>query len=665
MCGIFGLWNVGGGPIDRDCLKAGTDSLRHRGPDDAGFLLVNSRSGNVVPCSGLDSSPSLGLPGLDEVPDDRYDLGFGFRRLAIFDPSPAGHQPMATQDGSHWIVFNGAIYNYLELRQELIDRGHQFHSRTDTEVILAAYKQWGPACLQRFNGMWAFAIWDVQRRELFLARDRFGVKPLYRCNDSRVLAFASEIKAFIASGAVSFQPSSSAVTAYLAFGRMPRHGGGETFFQGVSELPAGHHLTVQQNHDDRLSRYWRIEPGGSSLGPEAAVLAHQELFDDSVRLRLRADVRVGSCLSGGLDSSSIVATVGRFMRNDRAVLESGIGDFQQTFSAVYDIEGPWNEIRYIDSIAEATGVDSNTIIPTAERLWTEIENLTWHQDEPFQSTSIFAQWCVMDAVRMRGVKVLLDGQGADEVLGGYSLYQPFISGLLRTGQLRKAVSEARAMRSMGTPTFRTLAKIGWSQLPRLLPTRVLESKLRSIAADAPLSPHVAVEIDRDTIEEEFIRTRTLSGFLEHLTYEGTLPDFLRYEDRNSMAFSVEARVPFLDYRLVSLAFGRARSYRIRDGWPKWIHRMAMEDRLPKEVVWRRDKVGFATPQRQWLSSDGSQLIDRLRSSSLVREYLDVDRATAHLSSAFSTTDPNAPWRWVNLAVWLESMKTRSNPRSAS
>lgn len=659
MCGIFGLWNIGGGPVDREALKAGTDSLRHRGPDDAGFLLIDSRSGKVAPCGEAETTPSLQLSRLDEIPHAGYDLGFGFRRLAIFDPSPAGHQPMSTPDGSHWIIFNGAIYNYLELRQDLVARGHRFRTATDTEVILAAYKEWGSGCLQRFNGMWAFAIWDARRRELFLARDRFGVKPLYRGGRSEVFVFASEIKALIASRAVPFGPDPSAIAAYVALGHTPRPGRG-TFFEGVSEFPAGHHLTVDRDHKERLTSFWRIDPHGSSVPSETAVRAHRELFDDAVRLRLRADVKIGSCLSGGLDSSSIVATVGRLMRDDRDELQDSIGALQQTFSAVYDIDGPWDETPYIDPVVEATGVYSNTTVPQAERLWKDIENLSWHQDEPFLSTSVFAQWCVMSAVGESGVRVLLDGQGADEVLGGYSsLYRPFLSGLLRAGQVRQAISESFAMRRMGVSTSQTLARVGWSQLFQSIPVKVLVTKLRSIATSAPLSPHLTVEVDRDAIEAEFHATRSLSGFLEHLMYEGTLPDFLRYEDRNSMAFSIEARVPFLDYRLVDYAFGPGGRYRIRDGWLKWIHRKAMEDRLPHGVAWRKDKVGFATPQRHWLGSDRSQLIDRLRSSSLVREYLDVDRASSDLSHALDGPDVNAPWRWVNLAVWLETMKART------
>jgi asparagine synthase (glutamine-hydrolysing) len=661
MCGIFGIWHTDGRMVDLAALRRATTSLQHRGPDDEGYLLVDSRSGRTVLCGGDNTRSELGLPSIAEftgVIGERFDLALGFRRLAILDLSPAGHQPMPSADGTCWLIFNGEVYNYLELRSELVSHGHVFKTGTDSEVILAAYRQWGAECVRRFNGMWAFAIWDGAKRQLLVSRDRFGVKPLYTVSgQDGTFAFASEIKAMLMAGIVSFRPSAHAVASYVAEGVFPDHGRGDTFFEGVQELPGGYSALVS-SRGRSAGRYWSLPTRSVSpaLSPGEAESRYSEMFTDAVRLRLRADVPVGTCLSGGLDSSSIVAVAGELMQTEHAVSLERLGEHQQTFSAVYSSDGRWNERAYIERVVERVGAAGNYVEPTVERLWDDLERLVWHQDEPFQSTSIFAQWCVMELAHKRGVTVLLDGQGADEVLGGYSPYAVWLGQLLRAGRVVQSTREAAAVRSVtGLNPLPLLARGVAGQLPAPILRRLRGSRVRRAVVSSGLKQELGERLQADTAAsgEAYEGIADLNSHLEQLVLEDSLPALLRYEDRNSMAFSIESRVPFLDYRLVEYVFTQASHLRIREGWTKWIQRAAMEKKLPAEVVWRRDKVGFETPEKEWFRTGKQRLLDILHSKSAASDYLDMDRVRREAPGLIDAGETGRVWRWVNLVLWLE------------
>jgi asparagine synthase (glutamine-hydrolysing) len=645
--------------VDLAALRRATTCLRHRGPDDEGYLLVDTRSGRVRLCAGENTRAELGLPSIASytaVIGERFDLALGFRRLAILDLSPAGHQPMASPDGACWLIFNGEVYNYIELRSELASRGHTFKTGTDSEVILAAYQQWGPDCLSRFNGMWALALWDGRRRQLFVARDRFGVKPLYTVSGQRgTFAFASEIKGLLAGGVVPFRPSSGAVARFVAQGGYLSHARGETFFEGVQELPAGHYALI--THKGRVAkRYWSLSTQvvGHELSDAEALARYSNLFTDAVRLRLRADVPVGTCLSGGVDSSSIVAVAGQLMQTEHAVSLERLGEHQQTFSAVYADDGPWNERRYIEEVVASVGTAGNYVYPTADRLWDDLEELVWHQDEPFQSTSIFAQWCVMDLAHQRGVTVLLDGQGADEMLGGYHPYAVWFGQLLRAGRLTHAAREAQAAGSVtGLDPLPLVARGAAGQLPAPLLRRLRGSRVRDAVAASGLRPELGKSFQSSVAAagEAYEGLDNLNKHLARLIIEDSLPNLLRYEDRNSMAFSIESRVPFLDYRLVEYVFTRAPHLRIHDGWTKWIQRKAIDGKLPADIVWRRDKVGFETPEQQWFRAGKSHLLDLLGDDSAA-DYLDMDYVRREAPGLIDSGNTGIVWRWVNLVLWL-------------
>src|SRR5687768_5827965 len=328
MCGILGIWNLDGQPVDLDALQRATTAIRHRGPDDEGYVLVNVTSGKTIACGGRDTDRGLPLPAIDQFHNQQFDFAFCFRRLSILDLSPTGHQPMRSADGRLWIVFNGEIYNYVELRGELVSLGHQFHTGSDTEVILAAYEQWGDACLQHFNGMFAFVIWDAAAKNLFAARDRFGEKPFhYVYVPGKVFAFASEMKALWAAGVVERKIHADTLALYQWYNQVDS--GEQTFYEGVKRLPQAHSLTLNDDGGLRIQRYWDIDPRARDEGKTDEWYAQQfrQHLTESIRIRLRADVPVGSSLSGGLDSTAVVSIINRLLPGDSV---------QKTFSARFD-----------------------------------------------------------------------------------------------------------------------------------------------------------------------------------------------------------------------------------------------------------------------------------------------------------------------------------------
>ena len=652
MCGIFGQWDTAGRAVNVAHVRSATTTLRHRGPDDEGFLLASTRAGRYVHCGGRDTPASIPGPRIDSVLDDSFDLALGFRRLSILDLSPAGHQPMPSGDGRLCIVFNGEIYNYRELRDELAALGHRFKGASDTEVLLAAYERWGADCLHRLNGMWAFAVWDRQDRTLFLARDRFGVKPLhYVWRDGR-FAFASEIKALVGPHGVPFVANEEAVYRYLLAGHLPSPQGGDTFFAGVHAVPPGHCVRVTGGGVE-LRRYYRLpEPRDEPAACTArTVEEYRELFIDAVRLRLRADVPIGSCLSGGVDSSSIVCVVNRLMRDD-GVAASQIGERQKTFSAVYDSRGAYDESAHIEVVIGATGAERNYTIPTAERLRADLPRLVWHQDEPFPTTSMFAQWCVMAKARERGVTVLLDGQGADEALAGYRPFDIFLADMVRRRRYAGALAAGREIRA--TTGLRAAPLLARALL-RQLPARGLDHlrAKRAVAATRAMSRDFAAAYDPAPRYRPV--NRSMSAYLRELFDETSIPHLLRYEDRNSMAFSVEGRVPFLDYRLVEFSLTRAHACCIRDGWTKWVLREAMSGLVPHEIAWRRDKVGFETPERDWLGTWFAQPASLPGADSPIARYLDVAAVRREIAAwQRGGGDSRQVWRWLNLDLWLRT-----------
>jgi asparagine synthase (glutamine-hydrolysing) len=561
MCGIAGIFSFSPKtPVTSGQIKKMTDAIRHRGPDDEGIYL---------------NGP----------------IGLGHRRLAIIDLSADGHQPMAGPGGATRIIYNGELYNYLELRAELKAQGHQFKSQSDTEVILHAYQEYGPDCLARFNGMFALALWDERQQRLFLARDRFGIKPLYFHRAAHQLLFASEIKALLPLLENRPQPNQKLVYDFLTTGMLDHTD--DTFFAGIQKLPPAHYLLVTASGEETIKRYWDFAVNNAVMPLAEKVVEEKsreffELFTEAVRAHLISDVAVGSCLSGGLDSSAVVSVISTLIAQNQA---EAVGARQQTFSACYK-NSVIDEQRHIDAVVQSSGALSHRVFPQAAGFLQALPQLLWHQEEPFTGSSIYAQWEVMRLARENGVIVLLDGQGADEQLLGYrKFYVFYVLELLRRRHLLLGLKESAKHFS----SWNVLKTLQLRRGLRYVPGRNFGS---TATAKTLLQNGFAARFD-----ELPISLNRQADFGERIKADMTrfsLPVLLRYEDKNSMAFSREARVPFLDHRLVEYVAGLPLNLKLRDGWTKYCLRRGAHNIVPRQILQRKDKLGFATPEDEWL-----------------------------------------------------------------
>jgi asparagine synthase (glutamine-hydrolysing) len=579
MCGIAGVYR-----FDRDeppaedrlALAAMSDVQYHRGPDDSGV-------GQFGPCA------------------------LASQRLSILDLSPLGHMPMRSEDGRVALVQNGEIYNYVELRDELRRLGRVFRSDGDTEVILRAYQEWGPNCVERFVGMWAFAIYDSAEHRLLLSRDRLGVKPIYVHQTPERLVFASEIKAivtYLRQYGEAVRPNPASIATYAATGLVD--GLEETFFHGIRRFPAATNLLVTPG-GTQTRVYWDLPARAAVLGAglngqhKAPWPALRTALDEAVRVHLRSDVPLGVCLSGGLDSSAIVGLASQHVERVK------------TFT-VYFGDGPdYDERQHAHPIVQQFGADASERCIEPTDVLDTLKRIVWHLDEPSLALGVYPQWHVMSLARDSGVKVVLDGQGGDEVFAGYNNYAPqHLYGLLGSQPMRFPFEIAALGRLQGWPQARSAAR---SAVAMRLRAPVVPS-VREKPDAVLLTPELQQMADMSH-DEWRLWPRVFDGWLTNVLYwelkRTRLPALLRYEDRLSMAFSIESRVPFLDHRLVELAFALPDDVKRHAGWSKYGLRKALDGLLPPNVVWRRDKKGFPTPVGAWLRDGrGAAVLDLLR-----------------------------------------------------
>jgi len=540
-----------------------------------------------------------------------------------------------------WIVFNGEIYNYVELREELEAKGYRFLSQSDTEVLLAAYDAWGTDCLVRLNGMFAFALWDDRRKRLFVARDRFGEKPFYyHFRPGRgIFLFGSEIKSLLVPKAIDAIPNNHAVHGFLALRELDR--GAETFFQDILSLPPAHALLFSPDPEClSIWRYWDLDPGAEIrlASDDAYGERLLELLEDSVRIRLRSDVPVGSSLSGGLDSSTIVSLIARHLSGQR----------QETFSARFH-DARFDEGPYIQRVVESVGVQPHFVYPDPAKLPDELEALTWHQDEPFFGSSVYAQWCVMRLARESGVTVLLDGQGGDELLAGYHyFFGSYYRGLLQDFRWGTFLSSI----------YRFTRDRGYGSLPviffYLLPSSVRPA-LRRLARPAADSAAFARQWTATPTKPVSRFKDPLKAALYQTLTADVLPLLLRYADRNSMAFSREVRLPLLDHRLVEFLFSIPSDQKIRGGETKVVLRNAIRGVVPEAIRTRTDKLGFAPPQAVWLRGPLRSWAEDVFHSSAFRQRPWIENKTVeHVWHRFLTGQSQwdtIVWRWLSLEAW--------------
>lgn len=600
MCGIAALVCAG----SRDLAKrigAMTRLVRHRGPDDEGYALFAGARLAPTILGGDDTPQHVWSSGLAHAPRSRLvpepaEVAMGHRRLSIIDLSASGHQPMCSADGRYWIVFNGEIYNYIELRTELAALGYRFVSTSDTEVILAAWSQWGPNCLQRFNGMFALVLLDRHTSTLYAVRDRFGVKPLYWWRPpGGGLALASEIKQFTTLPGWRARADAQMSYDYLVWGLFDHTR--YTLFDGVGQLRGGEMLalSIDEPIPSRIEpiRWYELKPRTFRGARKDAVELFKQTFTDAVRLRLRSDVPIGSCLSGGLDSSSIVCVGNR-------LLVSSTGS-QKVFTAVSS-EARFDESRYARAVIEATGAEAHFVSPEPDDLFQNLDEITWTQDEPFGSSSIYAQWRVFQLAAAASVKVVLDGQGADEQLAGYpGFLRPLLISQLRRGQVWSFARELMAAgRSTSLGYAYALQQLANGLLPEALRQRLRALAGRPVTGPAWLDMRRLGAIDREPLAAEYAAADTLTALSQLLLLQSGVPMLLHTEDRNSMVHSVESRVPFLDFRLVETVLGMPDEFKLCNGTTKVVLREAMHGILPESVRLRRDKLGFATAEETWL-----------------------------------------------------------------
>ncbi len=598
MCGICGF-----NYQNKKTLKAMNDEIAHRGPNGEGFYV-----------------------------DDQVSLGH--RRLSIIDLK-GGKNPIYNEDKSILIMYNGEVYNYRTLQPELEKKGHHFYTICDTETVVHAYEEYSFDCLKHFNGMFAFCIYDRNKDLLFLARDRFGIKPLYYYHKDGKFIFASEIKAILKNPDVETMPNDKVIKNYLKNNMIPEDIP-ETFYENIFKLMPSHYAVVKDG-ELKIKRYYSLKTINhnisSSDNEKDQIQKYHDLFTDSVRLRLISDVPVGSCLSGGVDSSSIVAVIDDLLKK-KVEEGSSVKGKLNCFSAVYD-DPTCDEREYIKAALKNKKAISHYTFPIAKGFWHDLNKVIYHQDEPTETIAVYAQYCVMRIAEGK-VKVLLDGQGSDESVAGYiPYYRHYLLDLLKNIQIIQFLKEV---------------VFGFNFHKGLIKSFMTITKSQQLSAN--FFPDNAVP------NVNYIQNSNMSlTDRQFFDLNHNLPKVLKYEDRNSMAFGIEARLPFLDYRLVEFSFSLPENMKIRNGWTKYVLREAMTGTVADKIVKRKSKYGYPVPDYEWLTTNKEHILKVFKSKKFAeRGYFNQpeivkafetyinDKSLMNLSTYF--------WRILNLELWL-------------
>jgi asparagine synthase (glutamine-hydrolysing) len=646
MCGITGI-SYHNALNDTFDIQQMSDAISHRGPDGEGFIAVNSRLGTTTELGG--KKTPINLPYISSF-GVNADIYLAHRRLSIIDLSKAGHQPMSNAKRDIWILFNGEIYNYKSLKNELSQ--FIFKSNTDTEVLLYAYEKWGIDCLQHLNGMWAFVIYDARKNLLFGARDRFGVKPLYYTNNSEFFAFSSEIKGLLAKRNISRKINTDSSVAFLKTGLL--NFGGETFFNDINELQPSHYFIYDLSKKTMsIQRYYELQfydlwEKFNENKCRDYINGIKERFINAVDLRLNADVTVGSCLSGGMDSSAIVCSIRDLLCKKTY---KSIGSKQAVVTACYEYL-KIDESKWAKMVVDHASAQWYKVFPKKEELFNDLTDLVYFQDVPFGSTSIYAQYRVMKTAREAGITVMLDGQGGDELFTGYTPYYHTFYYEAKKNNDRELLRNEHKF-SLNTP-LNTSSKDLLSIIDRYIPR-----KLKNILKKYYL--HFGSS-------SRYIRTKgnsyhdysydTLNQMLYNFISYITLPELLKYEDRNSMRFSIESRTPFADdIDLIEYVFSIPSVYKIHNGWSKYLLRESMTGIIPNEIKTRTDKISFETPEYEWLEFLKPYIFENNNSNiniifNMKRFENDWDRIFLKQNKR----EIRNIWRYINFIIWFNTFK---------
>ncbi|UEQ78723.1 asparagine synthase (glutamine-hydrolyzing) [Chryseobacterium arthrosphaerae] len=594
MCGIVGIIYKDSTFVTEELLRKMTDKMLHRGPDAEGFYI----NGN---------------------------FGMGHRRLAIIDTSDSANQPFLFKNKV--LTFNGAIYNYIELKSELEKQGYVFSTNSDTEILIASYDYWGEKCVERFNGMWAFAIFDAEKNKIFCSRDRFGIKPFYYYTDDKKMIFASEIKPILEIEPVT-EVNIQVMLQFIAVNLTEQTN--ETFFKGINKLQGSHNLIYCLNTNNfEIYRYYDI-PFHKDIAElsldDSAKLFQQEL-ERSIKLRLRSDVKIGSSLSGGLDSSYLATIASRFF-SDKT---------EEKFNVIsVGSKNPDNDESYYSKmVSEYLTLNQDLIYPDKEDFEGQIIKVITTQEEPFESLSIYMQNFLMAETNKLGIKVLLDGQGADEILLGYSRYT---AAYLRNHSLFQSIKFLRKIKSHYSISIFT------GILSYLYFSVFFIRKLRILFRGRSLKAKYRKNIDL-TLMKNLTNSYTNIFKMQRIElFWAQIPELLRFEDKNSMAFSVETRLPFLDYKFVETCLSINSQFKIYDGWSKYILRKNMEGKLPDEITWRKRKIGFDPPTDEWWPYS-DKILEKINQSKIIQEL--YSKKIKRLKNR------EMQWKLYNIAVWEE------------
>lgn len=621
MCGIAGFISLRSN-TDRDqaILDVMTDTLAHRGPNDRGTELLSLDGERVV--------------------------GLGHRRLTIIDLTRKGHQPMANHSGDIILSYNGEVYNYIELKEELVRLRHRFESSSDTEVVLKSYEQWGTDCFARFNGMWATAIFDGRRRKLILSRGRFGQKPLYYYQQDGLFLFASEPKAIFAHPAAKKAPNYDKIFRYLAYNYRYVDIDDESYFAGVRHVPKGSFLEVDANLEISIRPYWTLNHDRVShdISDAQAVDRYRELFIDAVRLRLRSDVPVGCMLSGGLDSTAITAVACKVL-----------GNRIKTFSGITGEEkGVYDESDHIDAVVRATQADAVYLKTDPADIFETVEEMLGYHDEPICTVTWYSLYLLAKKVAAQDIPVILNGHGGDELVAGYwDHYHYHFCDLETEGKMSNLKREIDAWLANH---HRDPEEIERSRTLIRRYTEEADCGMSRFSDYADcLTPELSERYARRIRVMPLFRPLLQNRLASELLFE-TIPASLRPEDRNTMAHSLESRSPFLDFRLVEYCFTLPNRMKIRGGLGKWVHREAMRDILPEDVRLRKDKAGFIAPADEWFRTVNREQIETMMASEEFknRGIYNLPRIRAVFEEHVTGQKNHQMfiWQLINLELWF-------------
>ncbi|WP_051289258.1 asparagine synthase (glutamine-hydrolyzing) [Chryseobacterium daeguense] len=602
MCGIAGLIYKSSALVEAQTLKSMTDKMSHRGPDAEGFYV-------------------------------HKNLGLGHRRLSIIDISASANQPFFWKD-KHVLIFNGAIYNYVEIREELGQNGYSFATTSDTEILLAAYDFWGEDCVSKFNGMWSFAIFDKQKNKLFCSRDRFGIKPFYYYTDKDKFIFASEIKPILEIEKIE-KVNLQVLLQYLIINISDQTN--ETFFENILKLPGSHNLVYDlNNHEFTIYKYYDISfrEDINKLSLEESISLFEEEFENSIKLRLRSDVKIGSALSGGTDSSYVVSVASKFLK------ESGTDVDKFTAITVGSVDKSIDESCLAAITTKVLGVNHDIIMPKQDEFKDTFEEVIFKHEEPFGGIAIYMQKFLMKETHKLGIKVMLDGQGADEILLGYNRYtaaylrnHSFLSNMRFLSNVRSHynISVLQGIKLYYYFSNFSIRKFWLKKRGKILKNKYFDS------------------IDFSHTKKLTKSYKKIFDLQKNEIFCCQLPELLKWEDKNSMSYSVESRLPYLDYNFVETCLSINNHYKIKKGWSKYLLRRNLEKYLPDEITYNRTKIGFNAPVDNWWPRS-EKILETINNSKIIQEiskkkYTFID-------------DRDLEWRLYNIAVWekLYNMK---------